>query len=327
MGDDYGRNAGLEGAFISDDGQISLWGAIHNSWKPNISGNNRFYNTGFAFNNPNWEVVVANGSVLENYYADLGFIARIENYDAERDTSIRVGFIENVANVTYRIRPRKGIVFRHSITSENQYFFNTDWSFNEGLHRLAYNAAFRSTAELNVSVSNQTVELLYPFSFISEGEPLPVDRYDYRFLNVSFSSDERKAVSFRLQGQTGGFYNGTLNQYTGNINFRLQPWVNLNFGYEWNRLEFPDPYGEETITALLSTLEIGFNQNLFWTTLFQYLDQSEYMGINSRLMWRFAPMSDLFLVYVDNYDVFNNMGMRATRSNNRAVILKINYWY
>ena len=42
--------------------------------------------------------------------------------------------------------------------------------------------------------------------------------------------------------------------------------------------------------------------------MFQYVDQNEFMGINSRLQWRFSPMSDVFLVFVDNYDVFNGLG-------------------
>ena len=98
--------------------------------------------------------------------------------------------------------------------------------------------------------------------------------------------------------------------------------------FQANDLIFPDEYGKETITALLSKIEIGFNKNLLWTTLFQFQDQNEYLGINSRLQWRFSPMSDIFLVLVDNYDVFNGMGgPRDIQSNNRALVFKINYWY
>ena len=83
-----------------------------------------------------------------------------------------------------------------------------------------------------------------------------------------------------------------------------------------------------TITALVSKLEIGFSKNLLWTTLFQYVGQSEYMGINSRLQWRFSPMSDVFLVYVDNYDAMNLfVDTRMLNTNNRALILKVSYWY
>ena len=163
---------------------------------------------------------------------------------------------------------------------------------------------------------------------MSEGDPLPAERYTFGNLSTSYSSDERKMVSFGLGGQVGEFYNGRLSQAKADINFRVQPWGNLGFGYQWNKLDFPDAYGNEIITALLGKLEIGFNRNLLWTTLFQYVDQNEFMGINSRLQWRFSPMSDVFLVYIDNYDVFNGLvNMRNIQTNNRAIILKVNYWY
>jgi hypothetical protein len=39
------------------------------------------------------------------------------------------------------------------------------------------------------------------------------------------------------------------------------------------------------------------------------------------LQWRFKPMSDLFLVYTDNY--FTDPFMK---NKNRAIVFKLNYW-
>ena len=103
---------------------------------------------------------------------------------------------------------------------------------------------------------------------------------------------------------------------------------NYTEDHQWNKLDFPEPYGNEIITAFLGEMEIGFNRNLLWTTLFQYVDQNEFIGINSRLQWRFSPMSDIFLVYIDNYDVLNGLAnINSIQSNNRALVLKVNYWY
>jgi hypothetical protein len=325
---DYGRNTSLEAAYVRDDGQVSAWVGIHHSFKPEVSGNTGFYTAGFEFNNPAWEGIIASAITQENYFADMGFVARIQNYDAVRDTIIRIGFNDNIANLTYRIRPLKGIVARHNFNVNNQVIFNPDWTLNERTNQLSYSMAFRNTARFNVGYTSTGIDLLFPFSFVSDGLPLEAKQYDFSFVSAGYSSDERKLISYGINGRTGGFYNGRLNQANADVNFRVQPWGNLSFGYQWNQLDFPEEYGQETITAFLSTLEIGFTQNLLWTTLFQYIDQSEFMGINSRLMWRFAPMSDIFLVYVDNYDVFNGIGgPRDIQSNNRALVFKINYWY
>lgn len=324
----FGRNASLEGAYVSDNGQYQLKMGMHQSFKNDIKGKTGFYNAEFRFTNPAWEIGVDQILMQENYYADMGFIARIQNYDAERDTVIRLGYNQNTTTVDYKYRPRSGKIARHELGAGNQIVLSPSGDFNERITNLSYGLVLRSRAELGIEFENSNINLLFPFSFVSNANPLPAQRYKYSFVSARFKSDDRKMISYEVEGRTGGFYNGNLDQLELSLQFRVQPWGNFSVGYQWNDLSFPDEYGQETITALLSKIEIGFNKNLLWTTLFQFQDQNEFMGINSRLQWRFSPMSDIFLVYVDNYDVFNGMGgPRDIQTNNRALVFKVNYWY
>ncbi len=326
--DEYGRNASLEGAFVSNDGKYLFRMGMHRSFKEGFAEKTGFYNAEFGFTNPSWEINVDHIMMQENYFADMGFIARIQNYDAVRDTIIRRGYNQTSSKIEYKIRPKGGKIARHEFELENQFVLDPDWNFNERTSSLGYEMVFRSRSEISAGITNSDIQLIFPFSFVSNATPLPADSYKFSFFRLRYNSDDRKMISYRLSGRTGGFYNGTLNQIEANLQFRVQPWGNFSVGYQWNALEFPNEFGQETITALLSKVEIGFNKNLLWTTLFQFQDQNEFLGINSRLQWRFAPMSDLFLVFVDNYDVFNGMGgPRDIQSNNRALICKVNYWY
>ena len=329
IGSDYGRNTGLEAVYVTDDGQWQAFAGMHHGFKENVSDKNGFYILGLVFTNPNWEFNQIFDSVDENYYADLGFVNRIENYDATRDTIVRVGYRESLTELIYRFRPRKSkYIARHNIRSFYQQFLNSDWTTNEGNFELSYEVVFRSRHEIRMEYAYNNLDLLYPFTFVENAEPLPAQRYTFNSVGLRYTSDDRKTVSGNISGRTGGFYNGTLDQMEANINFRAQPWGNFGLGYQWNQLDFPDQYGQETVTAFLSKIEIGFNTKVLWTTLFQYIDQSKFMGINSRLQWRFAPMSDLFLVYIDNYDVDNGLtNPNSIRANNRGLILKVNYWY
>jgi len=324
---DYARNASLESLFASDNGQWTAWVGAHYSFKPEIETDASFYNTGLQFTNTNWEVLSDFNMVKKNYFADLGYVIRRDNYDAERDTLIRVGYNSSYTSIDYKIRPRTGRIATHRFGVENFLVFNPDWTFNERYNRFRYFISFRNTAEFKVRFNLNELELLFPFTFTGE-EPLPVGRYNASDINLEYESDERKPFSYSLSGKTGGFYNGSLTQVKGSVNYRVQPWGNFSMGYEVNRLAFPEPYGKAIISALLSSVEIGFSRNLLWTTLFQYVDQSNFVGINSRLQWRFLPMSDLFLVFVDNYDVLEtNMMGNSLSSNNRALLLKASYWY
>lgn len=324
---DYGRNTSLEGIYTSDNGQYILAGSMHHSFKKNVSDNQGFYTISAAFTNPSWEMGIDNVYMQENYFADMGFVARIENYDAENDRIVRLGYFQNSFFADFKYRPLEGSIARHNFGLDNEIILNTNGSFNERNSNISYEMVLRTRAEIGISFGNTELNLLYPFSFLSDGVALPAQKYNFTFLNASYTSDDRKAFSYSLEGRTGTFYNGTLNQVVLNTNFRITPWGNLGVGYQHNELSFPDEYGEGSISAILGKMEIGFNTNLLWTTLFQFQDQNEFMGINSRLQWRFAPMSDIFLVYIDNYDVLNGTIGRQLQTNNRALVFKVNFWY
>ena len=86
-------------------------------------------------------------------------------------------------------------------------------------------------------------------------------------------------------------------------------------------IELPQPYSNNDIWLIGPRVDITFSKSIFWATFIQYSSQEDNLGINSRLQWRFAPLSDLFLVYNDNYfadDVF------APRF--RSINLKMTYW-
>ena len=67
-------------------------------------------------------------------------------------------------------------------------------------------------------------------------------------------------------------------------------------------------------------IELSFTRSLFFTTFLQYNSQIQNFNINARLQYRFNPMSDVFIVYSDNYvsDTF--------KQKNKAIVLKLIYW-
>jgi len=126
----------------------------------------------------------------------------------------------------------------------------------------------------------------------------------------------------KLQPTKIGFYNG--NKFTNrlSLNLRKQPWGSFSVGLESNIIRLPDPYGEIDLFLATGKAEISFSQNLFWTTFLQYNTQADRFNVNSRLQWRFAPMSDIFLVYTDNYITDGRLDVL-----DRTLALKANYWF
>ena len=168
--------------------------------------------------------------------------------------------------------------------------------------------------------SNKNANLLYPFGF-TDGSPLPAQLYHFDNGNISYSTDNRREVKLTTRFNYGGFYNGTRAELSLDLNYRIQPWGNFSVKFSQNNLKFPAIHGNEELFLFGPKTEINFSKNFFWTTFIQYNTQIANFNINSRIQWRYLPMSDLFIVYSDNY-LIENFAPR-----NRTLVIKFNYWF
>ncbi|NUO02169.1 MAG: hypothetical protein HUU01_16305, partial [Saprospiraceae bacterium] len=196
---------------------------------------------------------------------------------------------------------------------------NPDGTLNEWYTRARYFIFFKNTSQLRFRLNNNYVDLLFPFALTET--PLPATSYNMTEFNVQFNTDTRKNLSTEWFVVYGEFFNGTKLTYRGSLKLRAQPWGNFSVGIEQNDIWLPEPYGNLHLTLATARAEINFSTRLFWTTFLQYNTQADNFNINSRLQWRFAPMSDLFLVYTDNYRVEGIFGPK-----DRTLTLKLNYW-
>ncbi len=137
---------------------------------------------------------------------------------------------------------------------------------------------------------------------------------------IGYDSDQRNRFIFGMGFLYGNFFSGTRMRYQASLRYRAQPWGNFSINVEQNKLTFTEPYGSETFLLISPRVEINFSRSLFWTTFLQYNTQVDNFNVNSRLQWRFLPMSDVYLVYSDNY--FTELW----GPKNRALVLKVNYW-
>jgi hypothetical protein len=317
----YGRNAGVELNFVDKPGLWQAWSGFHHSWKPNVNGNNLYWNAGGAYSGRKFSSVIDGGELGTNFYADMGFLQRIENYDAARDTTIRLGYRSLFNENTYSIFPKKGSINQHNIGLETFVVWNPDGSFNERSNTLSYEMNLKTTGSFNVNIDDTEIDLLFPFRFGDDGVPFPVGRYRYTQAEINYETDGRKTFAGEGGLRYGSFYNGTLFQLSARAVYRVQPWGNFSVNVEYNRLQFPQPYASTSLFLISPRIEINFSTSVFWTTFLQLNTQNNNFNINSRFQWRFKPMSDLFVVYTDNYftdPLFKN--------KNRGVVLKFQYW-
>lgn len=105
------------------------------------------------------------------------------------------------------------------------------------------------------------------------------------------------------------------------MTYRYQPLgaieLNANFAY----IDLPAPYASTGLFLIGPRIDLTFTKNIFLTAFFQYNDQRKNFNINTRFQWRFAPVSDFFLVFTDNY-----LTDGAIEVRNRSIVAKVTYW-
>ncbi len=142
--------------------------------------------------------------------------------------------------------------------------------------------------------------------------------YTYYNISATIVSDLRKKLFVSAQPLFGQYFNGSIQSYRAEISYRLQPIALLTLSLNYNRIKLEE--GKNNVMVIGPKTDITFTKNLYWTTYIQYNSQFDNLNINSRLQWRFAPVSDFFIVYSDNYDSFH------WGAKNKTLIAKFTYW-
>ena len=198
-----------------------------------------------------------------------------------------------------------------------------DFKYTDGMVDLEYQIQFRNQTGIEMALNHRYTYLLEDFdpTGSDEGEPLPAfSEYTYSKFDFTYESDRRKAFSYTARTDLGQFFNGYRYSLTSDFRLRLQPYFTASFRSSVNYIDLPDPYPTETIWFVGPKFEFTFTKNLFWSTFIQFNSQDEDFSINSRLQWRFRPLSDLYVVYNDNYKT------TPFAPGTRALIVKFTYW-
>ena len=319
--DDFNRIGGLEFNYSSED---SKWRAVTGyglAFSNENQNENYLFNLFGGYGGRAFNVMVNISGLGDNYINDFSLIPRQKHYDALEDTTYILGFNHWWATMGYKFYPENTFINQHGFSlTTNGDRTATSNELIQDKHQLSYKFLMKNTSTLDLTYAHEGVNLLYPFGF-TDNEPLPAQLYRFDYGQIKYVTDRRREIKLTSGFRYGSFYNGTRTEFSLAVDYRVQPWGNFSLNFVQNDLEFSGNYGAEQLLLFGPKAEINFSKNFFWTTFMQYNTQSDNFNINSRLQWRYMPMSDLFIVYSDNYMV-EYFGPR-----NRGLVLKLNYWF
>jgi len=281
----------------------------HRSFSPGVSERTAASSAYLFYNDLKWDLKLNVQDVGKNYNPEVGFARR-------RD------FQRAFGSFHWKFYPKAGAFQGHGPGFEfevlgNQQYGLTDWGVNA-----LYSFRFRSSTLLDFRLRRDFVYLFAAFDPTNSGAiPLPQgSSYTNNLFRFNLLSDARKVAYLELSGRFGQYFNGIRSNLEGVLNYRMKTFGILGLNFSYNRVRLAKPYADASYLLIGPKIDLSFSRSLFWTTFVQYNNQINNINVNSRLQWRFRPVSDLFLVYTDNYyaDDYAN--------KNRALVLKCTYW-
>lgn len=308
----FNRVVGVDYNLASAD---NIWNGkfyLHKSFQPGDKKGNLSTQATVTYNPRKWRIIEDLVYIDQDFTADLGFVPRTD--------ILKWG--NGIQHIFY---PAGGIINTHSPRFLSLIFWrpSLDYQKSDHLYRTSWEFAFRNQSTAEISFENNYIFLTRPFdpSRTPGATPLPGNLgYDFNQVNLEYQSNNSKIFTYGGNATIGRFFNGDITSVSGSIGLRVQPKAQFSLILDYNGIRLPDPYADADIFFATFRSDITFSKSLFWNTLVQYSNKQENLGINSRLQWRFAPLSDLYLVYNDNYFT----GVFAPRF--RSLNLKLTYW-
>ena len=295
---------GVDATFSFYD-NVNFNGYYARTRTPGLVGDDTSYQGGFTYNGDLYAVQVDHLLVGDNFNPEIGFLRRDD-------------FRRTFTTGQYSPRPR-------GITAVRQFTFSGSLDYIENgvgqvetrIAQARFETEFENSDRISVDVQDNYERLVQPFRIASD-VTIPVGRYAFQDVFVSYSMGAQRRFSGTFTLQRGEFFSGHITAYRyrrGRIEitprFSFEPSISIN------RIDLPE--GQFTATLAQSRVTYTLTPRMFVGGLLQYNNSTNSLSTNLRLRWEYQPGSELFVVYNDQRDT----SLRGTPLlENRTFVIK-----
>ena len=306
----FNRVVGLDYVLSTVDNKWYGKTFVHTMLSPETNKDAFSHGAFLKYNTRFFEAEYSHTYVGEGYTPEVGFVPRTDFFRTS---------IEGQVN----FYPEKGMFTNTDLGIEYSRITRPEYGRTDHQISLSFNGRAAGFSGFRASLINEYVFLTDSFDpSRNDEEELPANTdYNFSYFEAGFNTSRNRDFSLELRPSIGQFYNGFRVGVRGRFSNRFTPYGTLSLSYTYNYINLPEPYAQDVSLFLIGPrIDWTFSKTLFFNALVQYNTQIDNMNVNARFQWRFKPVSDLFIVYTDNYNT-NNFAIR-----NRTIALKLTYW-
>jgi hypothetical protein len=149
---------------------------------------------------------------------------------------------------------------------------------------------------------------------IFPGDTVKPGAYAWRDATAGYTTSGARALSGNVRVTAGDFYDGSRKSIAVGTTWRPRYDVIVETSLQHNIVDLP----QDSFNADLGYVRVRYSWStaLFGSAFVQYNAQTKQLVTNARINWRYAPMSDVFLVYTERRNQSDGI------TNERSIALK-----
>lgn len=238
----------------------------------------------------------------DQFFNTSAFVRRVDE-----DFNPGVGFVRRPGTrhhyATFGVHPRPGIPYVQELAPfvETHYVTGGEAGLLTRTHTAGIGVEFLDGGSLTVEGSENFERLTRDF-VVQSGAVIPPADYRFREGSVRYQSSGARSLVGRLQVGGGGFFHGDRASVSVQGEWFPGPRWSFDFTADHNRIDLP---GVEPFTAdvFAGGVQHAASTRLFSGAAVQYNTATEQMVSSARLNFIHAPLSDLYLVFIERRDV------------------------
>lgn len=221
---------------------------------------------------------------------------------------------ESYGTVSLHTRPRLAKIQELNPFAEIDYITDLTSRLETRTVTAGLGVYFQPDGQLSISASDLFDHVAVPFS-IFPGVQVDPGRYEYREGTISYTSGQRRSLYGNVGISGGEFYDGTRRTLLGGLTWRIRYDLSIEGTYQRNDISLPLKEFQADVAG--ARVRYAYSTRLFGSAFVQYNAQTKSYVTNARINFRYAPLSDVFLVYTDRRNT------ETHDINERSIAVKI----
>ena len=262
---------------------LGIWGIAMG--RDGVGSDSNAYGVTLDYPNDLWDTAVKYSRVGQDFDPSLGFVARpgVHAYSFRTEYKPRPHFW-NIRQMFFEYENSLVTDLDGQWESYRVFTAPVNWRFETG-----------DRAEFNWVPTGE--HLNAPFE-ISPGVVIQPGSYHWTRYRLEAGTASKRRFSTQVTWWFGGFYDGTLDQFSWTAAWNPAPivTVELTGEYDAGRLDA----GDFTTTVAGTRVRLNISPDLTLSSYLQYDTLSRSFGTNTRLRWTVSSAGDLFVIYNHN---------------------------